>query len=132
MHLTIIGGSDPGISAALRAKECNPSAQVTVLLADDFPNCSICGLPFYLSGEVPDWRTLPHKTIEEIEREGIRLCLNHLATCIDPLKKAVAATDENKQSRRKEKGCGRTLPQYCNFLTVLASLLSSKHLCSPP
>lgn len=102
MHLVIIGGSDAGISAALRAKECNPSVEVTVLVADSFPNFSICGLPFFLSGEVPDWRTLAHRTIEEIEREGIRLCLNHRATYIDPLKKAVAATDENKQSRRIE------------------------------
>ena len=70
MHLVIIGGSDAGISAALRAKECNPSALVTVLVADNFPNFSICGLPFFLSGEVSDWRTLAHRTIQEIEREG--------------------------------------------------------------
>jgi NADPH-dependent 2,4-dienoyl-CoA reductase/sulfur reductase-like enzyme len=110
MHLAIIGGSDAGLSAALRAKECNPSAQVTVLLADSLPNFSICGLPFYLSGEVPNWRTLAHRTIEEIGGEGIHLPLNQLTTSVDPLKKAVAATDENKQSRRKERGCGCTLP----------------------
>ena len=63
MQLVIIGGSDAGISAALRAKECNPSVEVTVLVADSFPNFSICGLPFFLSGEVPDWRTLAHRTI---------------------------------------------------------------------
>jgi NADPH-dependent 2,4-dienoyl-CoA reductase/sulfur reductase-like enzyme len=104
MHLVIIGGSDAGISAALRAKECNPSAEVTVLVADRFPNFSICGLPFYLSGEVPDWRTLAHRTIEEIEREGIHLRLNHRATSIDPVNKAVAAIDENKQLHRIEYG----------------------------
>jgi NADPH-dependent 2,4-dienoyl-CoA reductase/sulfur reductase-like enzyme len=54
MRLLIIGGSDAGISAALRARELNPGAEITVLLADDFPNYSICGLPFYLSGETPD------------------------------------------------------------------------------
>lgn len=100
MHLVIIGGSDAGISAALRAKECNPSVEVTVLLADRFPNYSICGLPFFLSGEVPDWRNLAHRTIEEIEREGVRLLLNHRATDIDPVNKTVTVTDENKQSHR--------------------------------
>lgn len=45
MHLVAIGGSDAGISAALRARELDPSCEVTVVLADDYPNFSICGLP---------------------------------------------------------------------------------------
>jgi len=98
MHLVIIGGSDAGISAALRAKEFNPSLEVTVLVADSFPNFSICGLPFLLSGEVPDWRTLAHRTIEEIEREGIHLRLKHRAVQVDPANKIVAVVDSKQQS----------------------------------
>jgi len=41
---------------------------VSVVLADRFPNYSICGLPFYLSGEVPDWHWLAHRTAEDITR----------------------------------------------------------------
>src|SRR6202030_4020522 len=67
MRFVIIGGSDAGISAALRARELDSSAQITVVLADAFPNYSICGLPFYLSGETPDWHQLAHRT----EFEGI-------------------------------------------------------------
>jgi NADPH-dependent 2,4-dienoyl-CoA reductase/sulfur reductase-like enzyme len=62
MHLLIVGGSDAGISAALRAHELDPGAEVTIAVADDFPNFSICGLPYYLSGETPDWRDLAHRT----------------------------------------------------------------------
>jgi NADPH-dependent 2,4-dienoyl-CoA reductase/sulfur reductase-like enzyme len=62
MRFLIVGGSDAGISAALRARELNRDAEITVLLADEFPNFSICGLPFYLSGETPDWKTLAHRT----------------------------------------------------------------------
>lgn len=69
MHLVIVGGSDAGISAALRAREVNKDAEVSVFLADDFPNYSICGLPFFLSGETPDWRSLAHRT----EFEGIEI-----------------------------------------------------------
>ena len=58
MHLLIIGGSDAGISAALRAQELKRGAEITVLVADDYPNFSICGLPYFLSGETPDWRSL--------------------------------------------------------------------------
>jgi len=102
MHLVIIGGSDAGISAALRAKECNPSVEVTVLVADRFPNFSICGLPFYLSGEVPDWRTLAHRTIEEIEGESIQLFLNHRAVRIAPKARTVTAIDNSQHSHEIE------------------------------
>lgn len=34
MHFLIIGGSDAGISAALRARELNRSVSITVVLAD--------------------------------------------------------------------------------------------------
>ena len=47
VRLLIIGGSDAGISAALRARELDRRVEVTVLLADDFPNYSICGLPSF-------------------------------------------------------------------------------------
>jgi NADPH-dependent 2,4-dienoyl-CoA reductase/sulfur reductase-like enzyme len=44
-HLLAIGGSNAGIAAALRARELDPSVEVTVALADAFPGNSICGLP---------------------------------------------------------------------------------------
>jgi NADPH-dependent 2,4-dienoyl-CoA reductase/sulfur reductase-like enzyme len=49
-RLVAIGGSDAGISAALRARELDPTADVIVVLADAYPNHSICGIPYYISG----------------------------------------------------------------------------------
>lgn len=88
-HMLIIGGSDAGISAALRIRELDADARVTVAAADAYPNFSICGLPFYLSGEVADWRTLAHRTSAEIESHGIELLLDHRAEAIDPDAKRV-------------------------------------------
>ncbi|MBI5897159.1 MAG: FAD-dependent oxidoreductase, partial [Desulfobacterales bacterium] len=88
-HMLIIGGSDAGISAALHIKELDIKAQVTVAAADAYPNFSICGLPFYLSGEVADWRTLAHRTVQEIETHGIHLLLDHRAEKIDAQAKVV-------------------------------------------
>ena len=68
-HLLIIGGSDAGISAALRIKELDLQADVTVVAADAYPGYSICGLPFFLSGEVTDWHTLAHHKIHEFEEQ---------------------------------------------------------------
>ncbi|GAC1391609.1 MAG: hypothetical protein NVS4B11_09560 [Ktedonobacteraceae bacterium] len=81
--LVIIGGSDAGISAALRAKEVDAQAEVSVIVADSFPNYSICGLPFYLSGEIPDWHSLAHRTADDIRAAGIHLLLSHTAQHIE-------------------------------------------------
>jgi NADPH-dependent 2,4-dienoyl-CoA reductase/sulfur reductase-like enzyme len=99
-HLLIIGGSDAGISAALRAREVDPTVDVTVIVADTFPNYSICGLPYYLSGEVPDWHDLAHRTVGQIERAGIRLLLNHTAQTVDPASKVVTVVDQEGHAQR--------------------------------
>ena len=51
MHVLIIGGSDAGISAALRVRELDSAADISVLLKDQYPSYSICRLPFLISGE---------------------------------------------------------------------------------
>jgi NADPH-dependent 2,4-dienoyl-CoA reductase/sulfur reductase-like enzyme len=58
---------------------------VAVVLADAFPNYSICGLPFYVSGETVDWRQLAHRT----EFPGIELLCNRVAESIDAARKVV-------------------------------------------
>ncbi|PZF81307.1 FAD-dependent oxidoreductase [Jiangella anatolica] len=83
MHIVAVGGSDAGISAALRARELDPSAEVTVVVADAYPNFSICGIPYYLSGEVGHWSNLAHRTHADLEATGMRLRLDTLATGID-------------------------------------------------
>jgi NADPH-dependent 2,4-dienoyl-CoA reductase/sulfur reductase-like enzyme len=83
MHLVMIGGSDAGISAALRARELDPSADVTVVVADAYPNFSICGIPYYVSGEVTHWRNLAHRTVAELEATGMLLRLDTTARRID-------------------------------------------------
>jgi NADPH-dependent 2,4-dienoyl-CoA reductase/sulfur reductase-like enzyme len=83
MHLVMIGGSDAGISAALRARELDPSADVTVVVADAYPNFSICGIPYYVSGEVTHWRNLAHRTAADLEATGMALRLDTMARRID-------------------------------------------------
>jgi hypothetical protein len=74
--------SDAGISAALRARELDPDIAPSVIVADEFPNFSICGLPYYISHEVKDWRNLAHRTKQDIESQGIRLALRRTATAV--------------------------------------------------
>jgi NADPH-dependent 2,4-dienoyl-CoA reductase/sulfur reductase-like enzyme len=83
VRLVAIGGSDAGISAALRARELEPGADVAVIVADEYPNFSICGIPYYVSGEVADWRNLAHRTAADLEATGMRLHLGTTAERID-------------------------------------------------
>ena len=83
MHIVAIGGSDAGISAALRARELDPSVDVTVVVADAYPNFSICGIPYYFSGEVRPWQSLAHRTHADLEATGMQLRLDTFATSID-------------------------------------------------
>lgn len=98
-HMLIVGGSDTGISAALRIKELNNQTDVTVLLADAYPGFSICGLPFFLSGEVTDWHTLAHHSAQELEKQGIQLLLNQQAEVIFPETKSVRTISSKGQTQ---------------------------------
>ncbi|WP_314646739.1 FAD-dependent oxidoreductase [uncultured Microbacterium sp.] len=95
MHLVAIGGSDAGISTALRARELDPSVDVTVVVADAYPNFSICGIPYYFSREVQPWQSLAHRTHADLEATGMNLRLNTLATDIDVAGRHLTVRDEH-------------------------------------
>jgi NADPH-dependent 2,4-dienoyl-CoA reductase/sulfur reductase-like enzyme len=92
MHIVAVGGSDAGISAALRAREVDPGADFTVVAADAYPNFSICGIPYYVSGEIPHWRNLAHRTIADLEAAGMRLRLDTTARRVDVAGRKLAVT----------------------------------------
>lgn len=89
-RILIIGGSDAGISAGLRAKEIDPASDVTVLVKDEFPNFSICGLPFYIGGEVRDWPDLAHRGKDQLTAAGLQVLVNHEAMRIHPETRCVS------------------------------------------
>jgi NADPH-dependent 2,4-dienoyl-CoA reductase/sulfur reductase-like enzyme len=78
-RLFIIGGSDAGISAALRARELAPEWQVAAALGDRYPNFSICGIPYFLSKEVGAIDRLSHRKADDIRALGVELLLDRRA-----------------------------------------------------
>jgi len=98
MQLVVVGGSDAGISAALRARELDETTQVTVVVADAYPNYSICGIPYYISGEVTHWRNLAHRTRQDLEATGMQLRLDTLATAIDVPGRRLCVRDSSGES----------------------------------
>ncbi|GAB2883113.1 FAD-dependent oxidoreductase [Streptomyces deserti] len=89
-RIVAIGGSDAGISAALRARELDPDSEVTVVVADAYPNFSICGIPYYVSGEVGHWGNLAHRTLADLKATGMEVRTDTLATGIDVIGQRLA------------------------------------------
>ena len=100
MHVVAVGGSDAGISAALRARELDPSVEVSVVVADGYPNFSICGIPYLVSGDVRDWRTLAHRSIADLEAAGLRLLLNSTATGVEVGARRLLVADADGREAR--------------------------------
>jgi hypothetical protein len=67
-RLVIVGGSDAGISAGPRGGAERGAAAAVV--ADAFPTYSICGIPYHVSGQAPDWRSRAHRTRADLTRQG--------------------------------------------------------------
>lgn len=100
MRLLIIGGSDAAIMAGLRARRLDPRAHVTLVVADRYPNYSICGIPYHIAGDVSDWHDLAHRTRTDLEAAGLSLRLGVRATAIDVAAHAVtvAGFDGNREA----------------------------------
>ncbi len=94
-HIVSIGGSDAGISAALRARELDPTTDVTVVVADAYPNLSICGIPYYLSGEVAHWSDLAHRSSADLAATGMRVLTDTRATGINAEAHTLDILDSN-------------------------------------
>ncbi|SHE98707.1 NADPH-dependent 2,4-dienoyl-CoA reductase, sulfur reductase [Ferrithrix thermotolerans DSM 19514] len=75
MRVVIVGGSDAGVSAALRIKQLQPEFSVQILTKDHHPNYSVCGLPYLHSGEIGEFRDLFHRTPDDLRSLGIDLRL---------------------------------------------------------
>ena len=82
-QILIVGGSDAGASAAMRAREIDPDSQVDMLVADRWPHYSICGLPYLLSGEVSRPSELAHVSEAELDAARLAVHLEHRAVAVD-------------------------------------------------
>ncbi|MEJ8283380.1 FAD-dependent oxidoreductase [Curtobacterium citreum] len=91
-HLLAVGGSDAGVAAALRARELDPTTDVTVVLADEFPNFSICGIPYWVSGDVATEASLAHRTRADLEAAGMTVRSSTWASAVDVRRRRLTVT----------------------------------------
>ncbi|MGH9774915.1 MAG: FAD-dependent oxidoreductase [Candidatus Acidiferrales bacterium] len=94
-RLVVIGGVAAGMSAASRARRRNPQLEIIVLEMGRHVSYGACGLPWYLSGEIQDWKDLLVYSAEYFrEKRGIDVRLAHKVSEIEPGRKLVHALRE--------------------------------------
>ena len=84
MRFLIIGGSDVGIAAGLRTHELDPSNEITLVLADEFPTTA--SADFRLSRRGDSRLAIAGS---QAEFRGINLLPSHTAESIGPKQKTV-------------------------------------------
>jgi NADPH-dependent 2,4-dienoyl-CoA reductase/sulfur reductase-like enzyme len=95
-QLVVIGGVAGGMSAAARAKRVNPDLKVVVLERDPHVSYGACGLPYFISGVVPDYRHLVVYTPEYFrEQRGIDVRTNTEAMEIRLAERAIIVCDRS-------------------------------------
>lgn len=83
----IIGAIAAGGSAAFKLKRMNPQLQIQVYEAGEHISYAACGLPYYLSGAISDYRSMVMREKEDFkEKAGIELFTSHRVREVDPAK----------------------------------------------
>ncbi len=89
-RLIVIGGDAAGMSAAVRAKKHMQELEVLVLEKSGHISYAACGMPFMLSGVIPDPASLLVLTPEKaLASRGVNVLTQHEAISIDPGRKTV-------------------------------------------
>ncbi|MBX6422715.1 FAD-dependent oxidoreductase [Thermosulfurimonas sp. F29] len=96
-RIVVIGAVACGPKAACRAKRLMPEAEITLIDKDDLISYGGCGIPYYISGDIPDENQLRETSFHMLRDEyffenakGIdRVLTRTLATDIDRERKVV-------------------------------------------
>ncbi|AEH44959.1 FAD-dependent pyridine nucleotide-disulfide oxidoreductase [Thermodesulfatator indicus DSM 15286] len=95
-RIVVIGAVAAGPRAACRVKRLNPDAEVIMIDKDDLISYGGCGIPYYVSGDIPDEKELRLTAFKMLKDEkffenakGVHTLTKTLATKIDREKKVV-------------------------------------------
>ncbi|MGH3520262.1 MAG: FAD-dependent oxidoreductase [Haloechinothrix sp.] len=99
-RLVILGGGAAGMSAASAARRVDPGVEIVVLEAGGYAAYGLCGLPYYIAGQVQradDLLAYPPSFFREQRRIDLRL--NARATHLDPQRKIVGYLHDGRERR---------------------------------
>ena len=101
-RIVVIGASAAGLRAAARARRLLPGVQITVIDKDNLVSYGACGMPYFISGDIPSadrLRETPYGLIRDIdffrEAKGIGVITETVVERIDRENKRVLCQSLN-------------------------------------
>lgn len=95
MRIVIIGAVAAGTSAAAKARRNSESAEIVIYERDGYISYSGCGMPYYLGGEVADFKELtPRDPAFFKTKYNVDIHIHHEVTAIDPTHKTVTVQNQ--------------------------------------
>ncbi|HJX04511.1 MAG TPA: FAD-dependent oxidoreductase, partial [Thermoplasmata archaeon] len=95
--IVIVGGGCGGGTAAQFARKTDRTAEIVVIEREPYPQYSRCGLPYGISGIIPDFANLIEAPEERMRKNRIQLMLGSVVTSVDKAKKIVHVESQGKK-----------------------------------
>lgn len=93
-RVVVIGGDAGGMSAAAQARRRRGDLEIVVLEKGNWTSYSACGIPYHVSGAVPELEDLVARTPQELrDRYRIDVRMRHEAMAIDLVRRKVEVRD---------------------------------------
>ena len=82
-RLVVVGGVAAGMSAAAKARRTNRDLEVVVYERGSYISYGACGMPYFIAGDISDYRALIVRTPEQMAKQGVQVYLHHEVTAIN-------------------------------------------------
>lgn len=99
--IVIVGGGAGGGTAAQFSRKTDRKAQITIFEQTKYPQYSKCGLPYVISGEIPEFKNLIEFSEDWFNKNHIDLFLETRVEKIDLKNKTIFAKKGNEQIIKK-------------------------------
>ncbi len=102
-RLLVLGGDAAGMTAASHVKRNAPDVEVVVVERGPYTSYSMCGIPYFVGGQIEEASDLVVRTPEEHRKAGIVVHTWCEALAIDPEARAVRVRDLRDGIERDER-----------------------------
>ncbi len=96
-RIVIVGGGCGGATAAQFARKTDRTAEITIIERESYPQYSRCGLPYGISGIIPDLTNLIEAPEERLKKNRINIMLSSVVTSVDSQLRVVHAHSGDKK-----------------------------------
>jgi NADPH-dependent 2,4-dienoyl-CoA reductase/sulfur reductase-like enzyme len=102
MRLVVIGGDAAGMTVASSVRRLRSDAEIVVVERGRYTSYSMCGIPYYVAGQVHEAEDLVVRSPLEFREQGITVHTHTEATAIDAVGRRVTVRDLEGGEQRTE------------------------------